>query len=65
MAVQIKYQAQQLNIPLLITARLSFALYQALHFWALYLFFWELERPSWLLDKYMMVVLIIGTYQYV
>lgn len=64
LAIQIKYQAQQLSILLLITARLSFALYQVLHFWALYLYFWSEAQTSLLLEKYMVVVIVVGTYQY-
>jgi hypothetical protein len=63
-AIQIKYQAQQLNRSLLLCARLSFVLYQAMHFWALYIYFWTNESTSILFNNYIMAILVIGTYQY-
>lgn len=62
LAIQIKYQAQHLTKLVLYTARISFVLYQAIHFWGIYLYFWHSSNPT--LQKYIMIILVIGTYQY-
>lgn len=41
LAIQIKYQAQHLTKLILYSARISFTLYQAIHFWGIYLYFWH------------------------
>lgn len=64
LAIQIKYQAQQISGKILLLARISFALYQLMHLWGAYIFFW-VEFKNVLLEKYIMLILVIGTYQYI